>query len=216
VLASHGRNFQTLRSRVYRGESMTRILVNVLAALTIVFTGQVLFSTVVFAQTEPATIRIWDACDPKTFNAAIGAGSCLPGRHGTTKFEFFIEELTEDHIAGAWRFNPLLKASTGTFRLLRLDLASGQQTVLHNKGGETHSFTRVEKFGGGFVPPLNVLSDNPVPAPECLQPPSESNIFVESGETESGPTAGSPALPAGVNDFQCCIHPWMRLRVVVH
>ena len=176
----------------------------------------VFLSALAIAQTNVATIRIRDACDPKTFNEIIGPGTCVSGRHGTTKFEFFIEELQQDHFAGGWRFNPLLKASTGTFQLVRLNLDSGQQTVLQNKGGETHTFTKVEKFGGGFVPPLNMLSGNPVPAPECLQPPSDTSLFVEAGETESGPTAGTSALPVGVNNFQCCIHPWMRLRIVVH
>lgn len=196
---------------------MTRNRLRRLAAVFALVVGApFVFSVVTVAQTEIVSIGIRDACDPKTFNAAVGPGTCIGGRHGTTKFEFFIQELTEDHFAGAWRFNPLLKASSGTFQLVRLNVVSGQQTLLQNKGGETHTFTRVEKFGGGFVPPLNVLSENPVPAPECLQPPSDTNVFVEEGETESGPTAGTSALPVGVNNFQCCIHPWMRLRIVVH
>lgn len=103
------------------------------------------------AQTEPAAITIRDACDPGTFTAAVGPGTCIPGAHGRIKFNLFIQELQEDHIAGAWRFNPLLKASTGTFRLETLNLAAGQGTVLQNKGGETHTFTRVANFGGGVV-----------------------------------------------------------------
>ena len=192
---------------------MTRKLLRFAAAVALVADALLLCSV---AQTEPASIRIRDACDPKTFNEIVGPGTCISGRHGTPKFEFFIEEVAQDHFAGAWRFNPLLKASSGTFQLVRLNLDSGRQTLLQNKGGETHTFTRVEKFGGGLVQPLNLLSGNPVPAPECLQPPSGTNIFVEAGETESGPTAGTADLPVGVNNFQCCIHPWMRLRIVVH
>jgi hypothetical protein len=191
-------------------------LLRLAAAFTVVVGASFLFSVVAAAQTEVVSIGIRDACDPETFNKIIGPGTCIGGRHGTTKFEFFIEEVTQDHFAGGWRFNPLLKASSGTFHLVRLNLDSGRQTLLQNQGGETHTFTRVEKFGGGVVPPLNVLSGNPVPAPECLQPPSDTNMLVEAGETESGPTAGTSALPEGVNNFQCCIHPWMRLRIVVH
>jgi len=56
---------------------------------------------------------------------------------------------------------------------------------------------------------------NPTPAPECLQSPSDTFILVEADETEAGPTAGTAALPVGVNHFQCCIHPWMRITINV-
>lgn len=191
-------------------------LLRLAVAFSLFFGALFLFSALSVAQTEVVSIRIRDACDPKSFNEVIGPGTCIGGPHGTTKFKLFIEEIKEDHFAGAWRFNPLLKASTGTFQLVTLKLDSGRQTALQNKGGETHTFTRVEKFGGGLVPPLNQLSGNPEPAPECLQPPSDTNIFVEAGETDTGPTAGTSALPVGENKFQCCIHPWMRLRIVVH
>lgn len=171
------------------------------------------------------TITMWDACDPTTFNAAVGPGTCAPGHHGNTLFPDFIGELQSDQIAGAWRFNPLLNATEGNFKLARLDLTSGDQTTIQNKGGETHTFTRVNKFAGGFIAPLNGLSGNPDPAPECAQvvngtlvpqPESATNQFVEAGKTEAGPTAGSSALPLGVSRWECCVHPWMRMVVVVH
>jgi len=171
------------------------------------------------------TITMRDACDPATFNAAVGPGTCISGNHGNTLFSDFIGELQSDHIAGAWRFNPLLNANEGHFSLARLDLTQGDQTTIQNAGGEEHTFTRVDKFAGGFVPPLNGLSGNPDPAPECAQmvngtlvpqPESAANQFVEAGKTESGPTAGSAALPNGVSKWECCIHPWMRMIVVVH
>jgi hypothetical protein len=177
------------------------------------------------AQTTKA-ITMRDACDPTTFNIAVGPGTCTPGHHGRTLFPDFIAELQSDHIAGAWRFNPLLNATEGHFQLVRLDLAPGDHTTIQNAGGETHTFTRVSKFGGGFIVPLNGLSGNPDPAPECAQmlpngslvpqPESDTNQFVEAGKTESGPTAGSPALPPGVSRWECCVHPWMRMLVVVH
>jgi hypothetical protein len=167
-----------------------------------------------------------DACDPDSFNAAVGPGTCVAGQHGTTLFSDFIGELQTDQIAGAWRFNPLLNATEGNFKLVRLDLKQGDQTTIENKGGETHTFTRVQKFGGGFIAPLNGLSGNPDPAPECAQvlpdgslapqPESAANQFVEAGKTESGPTAGSSALPKGMSRWECCVHPWMRMVVVVH
>jgi hypothetical protein len=148
-----------------------------------------------------------DACDPKTFNDLFGPGTCLPGKHGTTKYQFFIGELAADRTAGAWRFNPLFKS---------LNVSAGDLVVIENDGGEVHTFTKVAKFGGGFIQDLNLISGNPVPAPECLLPPSSTNIFVEAGTTETGPTAGTADLPVGTTHFECCIHPWMRVNVVVH
>jgi hypothetical protein len=175
-----------------------------------------LFSLPASAQLQTFTIGIRDACDPDSFNFAVGSGSCIPGAHGTTKFNLFIAELQQDHIAGAWRFNPLLKTTPHTFSLAAVNLTSGQQLSFQNFGGEIHTFTKVARYNGGFVPPLNQLSLNPEPAPECMQPENATNIFVEAGTTEPGPTAGSSELPVGVTHWQCCIHPWMRLDVVVH
>jgi len=174
----------------------------------------VLLSASALAQ-SPFTIGIRDACDPGTFTASVGPFTCIPGNHGTTKFKFFIAELQSDHIAGAWHFNPMLNATQGTFQLVTVTLASGQTTALQNTGGETHTFTKVASFGGGVVPPLNQLSGNPTPAPECLKPENPTNIFVEAGTTETGPTAGSDQLPVGVTTWQCCIHPWMRMTINV-
>jgi hypothetical protein len=172
------------------------------------------------------TITMRDACDPDSFNAAVGPGACMPGHHGNTLFPDFIGELQSDQLAGAWRFNPMLNTTEGNLRLARLDLTSGDQTTIQNAGGETHTFTRVKNFGGGFKARLNALTGNPDPAPECAQilpggtlvpqPESDTNQFVEAGKTESGPTAGSAALPPGVSRWECCIHPWMRMVVVVH
>lgn len=47
------------------------------------------------------------------------------------------------------------------------------------------------------------------------QPESDTNQFVDAGLAEAGPTAGTSALPAGVSRWECCIHPWMRLTIVV-
>jgi hypothetical protein len=176
----------------------------------------VALSALAVAQSEPFIIGMRDACDPGTFTAAAGPGTCKPGQHGTTKFKFFIAELQSDHIVGAWRFNPLLNSTAGTFQLVTVNLTSGQTTALQNTGGELHTFTRVATFGGGFIPPLNQLSGNPVPAPECLQPENATNIHVEAGTTETGPTAGSGELPLGVTNWECCLHPWMRMTIEVH
>jgi hypothetical protein len=75
-----------------------------------------------------------------------------------------------------------------------------------NRGGEVHTFTHVAAFGGGIIPPLNALSGNPVPAPECLA--LEPDDFVAPGNTYQEQIEGS-----GTQLFQCCIHPWMRMTV---
>src|SRR5712664_2472233 len=137
-------------------------------------------AVVLVATSNPMVVRLRDNCDPATFNAAIGPGTCVG--NGQITFEHFIAEVTAAHKAGAWHYDP----AAGT-------LAPGTVLSLDNRGGETHTFTKVKEFGGGFLPPLNALSGNPVPAPECAiatlgglvpKPPSPSNIFVEAGETE--------------------------------
>lgn len=72
--------------------------------------------------------------------------------------------------------------------------------------GEVHTFTEVDHFGGGMVPLLNTLSGNPTPAPECLA----------LAPTDFVPPGGTFTVnedDAGVEHYQCCIHPWMRTTV---
>jgi plastocyanin len=176
-------------------------------------------------QTHTKVVRIWDACDPQSFDQAVKPGTCEPGLHGQTQFTDFLGELQLDKIAGGWRFNPLVNTTEGTLKLQNLELQPGDQITFQNVGGETHTFTKVEKFAGGFFAPLNPLTGNPDPAPECAkvladgslapQPETATNQFVEAGTTEVGPIAGTPTLPLGVTHWQCCIHPWMRMNVVV-
>jgi hypothetical protein len=74
-----------------------------------------------------------------------------------------------------------------------------------NHGGEVHTFTEVEEFGGGIVPALNNLAHTPVEAPECKA--LESDDFIAPGATYESDTEQEP----GEEKYQCCIHPWMRL-----
>jgi hypothetical protein len=158
------------------------------------------------ASSSAAELRLRDDCDPATFNAAVGPGTCA-GNGGTT-FQKFVQELTEDKIAGAWRINP---DSTG--------VDPGQPTTLVSRGGELHTFTRVVKFGGGIVPLLNQLSGNNDIAPECanLNPAATTmgSIALFPGAVVNGPTGATTALPVGTTHFQCCIHPWMRTTIEV-
>ena len=135
-------------------------------------------------------VTLFDACDPQTFNAALGAGAC--SRQGGIRFEDFVEQLTRHHSAGAWHFAP----SEVTMQVGELLMAS-------NRGGETHTFTEVEEFGGGIVPFINNLVGLTTVAPECRQA-----VMLPPG-TSSSETADE----AGVEKYQCCIHPWMRAEV---
>jgi len=192
--------------------SLVRITMVVAIAMCL-FLG---FSIVSNAKGGNRPILITDDCEPISFNLVF-PGVCVGS--GKTTFDKFISQLTQHQNAFLWMFAP--REST---------VPVGKTLNLGNTGGETHTFTKVAEFGGGFVVPLNVLSGNPTPRPECTtgkvlvlgtmlepQPAGPANIFVEAGEEEEGPTAGSPILPAGQTvKFQCCIHPWMRTEVRVN
>lgn len=151
-------------------------------------------------------MRLRDDCDPATFNAAVGPGTCVGG--GDTTFQAFLAEFTATGQVEKWR---LSDDHPGVDR--------GTPVSLTNRGGEVHTFTRVAEFGGGFIPILNGRPDGTTltPAPECAvadgvpQPPSADNIFVPAGTTVAGPTLKS----RGTVRFQCCIHPWMHTEVTV-
>ena len=78
-----------------------------------------------------------------------------------------------------------------------------------NRGGEEHTFTEVAAFGGGCVPPLNmILGLDPVP--ECSIPGLFPSTLVEPGDTRA-----VTQIAPGVHRFQCLIHPWQRTTVTV-
>lgn len=145
-------------------------------------------------------IRMYDDCEPTSFNAVLGDGACIGDGH--TTFDEFIAELEETQDARAWRNQPSA-----------MQVNVGRPTIIENRGGEVHTFTPVAQFGGGFIPDLNGISGNPVPAPECLN--FGTIVFIPAGATETGPVAGSSELPVGTHRFQCCIHPWMRTILTV-
>ena len=180
----------------------------------LVFIGALLVSGSVAAFAQDAgkhitdlKVDIRDYCDPASFNAAIGDGTCDRSTiFGFITFDGFVAELTADQSVGAWRFVPS-----------QASVADKATLHVHNLGGETHTFTQVKDFGGGFVDFLNELAGNPVPAPECAkivdgnlvpQPPSADNIFLPAGAS-----ATVSAEHEQNARYQCCIHPWMRLTL---
>lgn len=141
---------------------------------------------------QDVLVNMNDACDPDSFNAAVGEGTCV--RPGGMKFDRFIALLTQLGFVGPWHFAPP-----------NANVRVGQEFVAVNHGGEVHTFTEVEEFGGGIVPELNELAHVPDVAPECTA--LEEDDFVAPGATYR-----EDIEHAGTLKYQCCIHPWMRLE----
>ena len=154
------------------------------------------------------SVRMFDDCQASSFNAAVAPGTCVGD--GETTFGEFIAELQRTQQAEEWQFEPEM-----------LKVKSGRPVIVENRGGETHTFTMVDTFGGGFVPALNGLSGTPKLAPECATGspgapvptgPGRRSLFVTAGSKAAFKTAG---LLPGTYQFQCCIHPWMRIILTV-
>lgn len=147
------------------------------------------------------TVMLMDACDPDTFNApppmGVGPGTCL--RQGGVRFANFIDELTRHHSVGAWHMAP------GEVTLKLGDVLSA-----FNQGGETHTFTEVDEFGGGFVQQINDMGGFGPPVSECN--PQTVKLL------HPGDSSHEKTDEVGVEKYQCCIHPWMRaeVRIVQH
>lgn len=140
------------------------------------------------------TIEILDRCEPESFSAE---GIPCVG-DGKVTFAEFIAELQKKQVHHQWRFKPP-----------QLALKAERPFSAVNGGGEEHTFTEVDEFGGGFVPDLNTLSGNLIPAPECLD--FASLEFLAPGEATE-----EEEEEVGTVNYQCCIHPWMRTVLEVH
>jgi plastocyanin len=165
-------------------------------ALAVIVGAWVVVSAVAVADEK---VKILDACDPATFNATFGPGTCVDrGGHVTVQEFLSLNILPEGH--PAWTNSPSY-----------LTVEQGEKVKITNEGGETHTFTKVTAFGGGFIPELN-LTESPI-APECASAP-----FVPNPQVVFIPTGGKlpvKELEVGTHLFQCCIHPWMRTQVKV-
>lgn len=189
----------SVRTRVVTGSSLTLLLAAAVACSDAgPPTAPASAERVVATTTAAGDVRVMmrDACDPATFNATVGPGTCERHRPGVP-FERFLSILGARHTVGDWRFEPT-----------ELTMHVGQTLTAFNDGGELHTFTKVDEFGGGIIPLLNQVGGTPDVAPECAaiqesEFTAPHHTDVEGVETESG-----------TFKYQCCIHPWMR--TIVH
>jgi plastocyanin len=143
-------------------------------------------------------VQVLDDCDPATFNAAIGPGTCV--KDGGTTFSEFIAQLLTQGQAPAWRFTPG-----------QLQLDAGGTLQANNRGGEEHTFTEVANFGGGCIQVLNDLLGL-TPVPECAGFPG--GAFGATLVAPGGTVTTAPLSP-GIHRYECLIHPWMRTTATV-
>ncbi|HSU77940.1 MAG TPA: hypothetical protein VLI89_12755 [Burkholderiales bacterium] len=141
-----------------------------------------------------AMVTIRDDCDP-TDPGWAPTGGCLrkQGDVNLAEFNFELSSPLSSAVIGhqAWRMDP---------PYLKID--TDDNVTIRNRGGRTHTFTEVQNYGGGRVPPL---AKGLIEAPECVQ---AINI-------PAGGKAEVHGLAEGNHHFQCCIHPWMRALIKV-
>jgi plastocyanin len=149
-----------------------------------------------------AQIVALDECDPATFNAptAVGPDFCKNVAVGAaTKFADLFTKAANGTPDPNWDFEPDT-----------LTVKKGTLVSAVNQGGEPHTFTEVAKFGGGFIVPLNGGEQT---VPECAG--GFSNLAVARTRILQGSQLLIPRLSKGEHLFECCIHPWMRVKVEV-
>jgi plastocyanin len=151
-------------------------------------------------QARVAQVVALDECDPATFNAAVGEGFCKNVALGAaTKFNDLFNKAAAGAPDPKWDFEPDT-----------LNIKQGTILSVVDQGGEPHTFTEVEQFGGGFIPGLNGGEDT---VPECSG--GFTNIEVAKTRILQGSELNITDLKKGTHRFQCCIHPWMHLQVEV-
>jgi plastocyanin len=148
----------------------------------------------------PAQVVALDECDPTTFNANIGPDFCKNVALGfSTTFNDLFAKAAAGTPDPGWDFEPD-----------NLTIKKGQPLLVVDQGGEPHTFTEVEKFGGGFITALNAGEDT---VPECAG--GFGNVDVAKTRILQGSQLQVTGLSKGKHHFECCIHPWMRMTVDV-
>jgi plastocyanin len=151
-------------------------------------------------------IRVLDDCLPGDAGWNPTGGCTLNPTQGDVPFGEFLSELTAPTLATnttpagvalvghpSWRNDPS-----------HMTIKAGKTIQVVNDGGRGHTFTKVERFGGGVVGFLNVG--------QAFAPGCENLADLPPGGHQ---TIGDDVLKPGLNRFQCCIHPWMRATIRV-
>lgn len=147
-----------------------------------------------------AQIVALDECDPTSFNMMLGADFCKNVALGaSTSFNQLFAKAKAGTPDPNWDFEPDV-----------LHIKKGTTVVVVDQGGEPHTFTEVERFGGGFIPDLN---SGEATVPECKG--GFGNVAVAKTRILQGSQLLVPGLSKGEHLFECCIHPWMRVKVEV-
>lgn len=176
-------------------------------SLTLVASCLMFFGTKqILGQEKPNTtaqVVVLDECDPLTFNAVLGPDFCRNVALSALGYATTLSDLFSKAANGVpdpgWDFEPD-----------NLNIKEGTTLSAVNQGGEPHTFTEVKKFGGGFIPALNSGEQT---VPECAG--GFSNVAVARTRLLQGSQLQVTGLSKGEHLFQCCIHPWMRVKVEV-
>ena len=102
----------------------------------------------------------------------------------------------------SWRFSPE-----------KLSVDAGSTITAVNRGGEDHTFSEVDEFGGGCIADVNELLDLEA-VPECDGfPGPPGGPFFFATLAAPGESVTTAPLAAGTHKFLCLIHPWMQATV---
>jgi plastocyanin len=192
-------------SQFLEEEEKRRFVMKIVIAMFGVLAGCLIFAVATrpLEQESPpgvAQVVALDECDPATFNAMLGPGFCKNVALGaSTTFADLFAKAAKGTPDPNWDFEPDT-----------LTLKKGGILNVVDQGGEPHTFTEVAQFGGGFIPPLN---SGEAMAPECAD--GFANLAVARTRILQGSTSQITGLSKGEHRFQCCIHPWMRMKVEV-
>jgi plastocyanin len=147
-----------------------------------------------------AQVVALDECDPASFNKALGPDFCKNVALGaSTTFTELFRKAADRTPDPGWDFEPdTVHIKKGTI----LDVV--------DQGGEPHTFTEVVHFGGGFIGDLNA---GEATVSECAD--GFKNVAVARTRILQGSHTQITGLSKGEHLFMCCIHPWMRVKVVV-
>jgi plastocyanin len=177
-----------------------RYALAVSAAVALVALG---VAAIAWAGPSSRTVQMLDNCDGPSFNAALQDPTACSRKGGLT-FDKFVERLSERGSVESWRFSPE-----------KLSLYAGGTITAVNRGGEPHTFSEVEEFGGGCIQDVNDLLDLE-PVDECDGFPGPPGIlFFVSTLAAPGDSVTTAPLGPGTHRFLCLIHPWMKSTVTV-